>query len=164
MTPTDLGCDVQAPAGEVVGHCNVFGQPKRIPVRQHQPHLSLPQPLRMLREVHVEHQGIGGYVIALDFEMMFGEHHRGPAGFVCANRLLAQLVYRSGVTRPVQPPQTFAKLGFRRHGYGIEHAKFHGGASRRDRFAGDRLELVRPSGHATDHCRGRCCVNARCCA
>jgi hypothetical protein len=36
--------DIEPAAGQVIGHRDVFGQPQRVPVRQHQAHLPVPQP------------------------------------------------------------------------------------------------------------------------
>jgi len=74
--------DVEASAGEVVGHGDVLGQPQWIPVRKDQTHLTVPQALRVLSQIDVEHQRVRGDLVALDLEMMLGEHQRRPAVFV----------------------------------------------------------------------------------
>ena len=118
--------DIEAAAGEMVRHRDVLGEPQRIPVRQHEPHLPLPQPLGVLRQIDVEHQRVGRDVIAFDLEVVLGEHHRGPAGLVGGDRLFAQFVDGGHVTLAIESPETFSKVGFGRDGDRVEHPKFHG--------------------------------------
>jgi hypothetical protein len=68
---------------------------------------------------------VGRDVITFDLEVMLGEHHRGPAGLVGDDRLLAQLLDRGRVTVAIQSPQALSKVGFRCDGDRIKHAKFH---------------------------------------
>jgi hypothetical protein len=81
--------DIEAAAGEMIRHRDILGEPQRIPIRQYQSHLALPQPLGVLRQIDIEHQRVGRDVIALNLEVMLGEHHRGPARLVGTDRLLA---------------------------------------------------------------------------
>jgi hypothetical protein len=64
-------------------------------------------------------------VKTFDLEVMFGEHHRGPAGLIGDDGLLAQLLDRVCVAVAIQSPQAFSKVRFRRDGDRIEHTKFH---------------------------------------
>ena len=91
----------------MVGHRDIFGKPKRIPIRQHQPHLALPQPLGVLRQIDIEHQRVGSDVITFNLEVMLGEHHRGPARLVGTDRLLAQFLDRPVVTARSNPQSLF---------------------------------------------------------
>ena len=117
--------DIQPAAGEMVRHRDILRQAERIPIRQHQPHLPLPQSFGMLSQIDIEHERVGRNVITFDLEMMLGKHHRGPAGLVGADCLLAQFLDRPVVSVAIKTPKPLAKLGFRRHGDRIEHAKFH---------------------------------------
>jgi hypothetical protein len=109
----------------MIGHRDILGEPQRIPVRQHQTHLALPQPLGVLRQIDVEQKRVGRDVITFDLEVMFGEHHRGPAGLIGDDGLLAQLLDGGGVTVAIQSPEAFSKVGFRCDGDRIKHPKFH---------------------------------------
>jgi len=109
----------------MIGHRDIFGESQRIPARQHQPHLSLPQSLGVLRQINIEQKRIRGDVITFDLEVMFGEHHRGPAGLVGDDCLLAQFFERVAVAVAVKAPQALPKVGLGRNGDRIKHAKFH---------------------------------------
>ena len=85
----------------------------------------MPQPGGVLGQEHVQQQRVGGDLVALDLEVMLGQHQGGPAGLVGALGLLLELAQHGPVPPAIQAKQAGAQIRSGRHGHRVEEREFH---------------------------------------